>query len=372
MKNKIFLRYLLRELLLYFFVAFLFFVIVFFVNQILLLAEQVLKQRVPVAKVLRLILYAMPGILAQSSPFATLVGFLMCIGRLVTDNEILISRATGSSFSFILIPVLVLGAVISFASFAVNDYLLPVGTLAMNKLKKEIVLSDPGVELESNSIKRTQDSTLVIGTVTDSTVSDLILFDSDEQKNQRIIIAGKTNIIETKDPSVLMQLKMSEPQICVFDKDDKTTYDSIAAESVLMNVFSKTLFPDSPAGISPREMTAYDVGRKIRQMKEEPEKFKPRQISSYKVEFHKKFSMPFASFFFSLLAVPLALVFGKTNGQTIGLIIGILISVGYWSMLMLGQMFGIRNGWNAFWTMWLPDFLPGVVGLFLYLCLVRK
>ena len=46
--RHVLLVYLVRELLLYFFIAFIFFFMVFFVNQILLMAEDVLKKRVPV------------------------------------------------------------------------------------------------------------------------------------------------------------------------------------------------------------------------------------------------------------------------------------------------------------------------------------
>ena len=74
---------------------------IFFVNQILLLAEQILKQRVPFADVARLMLYCLPGVISQSAPFATLVGFLMCLGRLMSDNEILIFRASGQSYKLV-------------------------------------------------------------------------------------------------------------------------------------------------------------------------------------------------------------------------------------------------------------------------------
>ena len=87
--------YLVKELLLYFLIAFLFFFMVFFVNQILLMAEDILKKRVPVMDVARLMSYSLPFIIAQSAPFATLVGFLMCLGRMMTDNEIMVIRASG-------------------------------------------------------------------------------------------------------------------------------------------------------------------------------------------------------------------------------------------------------------------------------------
>ena len=99
LKSNILATYIARELLLYFLVCFAFFFVVFFVNQILLPEKTILKKRVPVSSVLKLIVYCLPAIIAQSAPFATLVGFLMCLGRLVTDNEVLIFRASGQRYS---------------------------------------------------------------------------------------------------------------------------------------------------------------------------------------------------------------------------------------------------------------------------------
>lgn len=90
------------------------------------------------------------------------------------------------------------------------------------------------------------------------------------------------------------------------------------------------------------------------------------------MEFHKKFSNPFCSIFFAVLALPLAFIFGKHNGQTICLIFGLVISVLYWAMTILGQMFSLRIGINAVIAMWFPDVLIGAVGITLYFVLKRK
>ena len=96
---------------------------VFFVNQILLEVERLLANSAPFSDVMKMMLYSLPFIIAQSTPYATLVGFLMCLGGMMSNNEILIFRASGFSFFTIMIPVVVLGGAISLVSFFVNDYL---------------------------------------------------------------------------------------------------------------------------------------------------------------------------------------------------------------------------------------------------------
>lgn len=360
-----------KELFLYFFIAFLFFFFVFFVNQFLLMVEDILKKRVPVIDVTKLIIYSLPFVIAQAAPFATLVGFLMCIGRLVSDNEILIVRASGLSFTILLKPVLVLGLIISCVSFAVNDYLLPLGTISYNDLYRKIILSNPGLELESNSIKRTNDSILIIGDVNERSVSDLLMFDADSQNNQRITTAGNTTILESKDRTVFMQLNMENPEIMQFDSKSPSIYTHMKSDKAIMNLFANS-FMTSSNSTNPREMTSYDLKKIITQKRIESEGERTFQLNLYEMEYYKKFSLPFGSLFFSLLAFPLALMFGKVNGQTIGLIIGVLISVLYWALIIMGQNFGIRNNLSGFYVMWMPNAIVGFLGLLFCLKLVKK
>lgn len=368
--NRVMLFYLVKELFLYFAICFVFFFVVFFVNQILLLAETVLRQRVPVSKVVLLIVYSLPSIVAQSAPFATLVGFLMCIGRMATDNEILILRASGIRYSFIAVPVLIMGLLISLLGFAMNDYFLPLGLLKYNRLRKEIIQNDPAVEVEANSVKHMNGTTMVIGGVDDDgVITDLVIFDKDSSDRDRVIITGRSEVAKSDEPGILMQFGMSGATVLEVDRMNNKSFDVFESQKIQLNVFDSILIPSE--GVQPREMTSYDLWKIIQIMKKD-ENVKYKMMNRYNLEFAKKFSLPFGSIFFALLAFPLALIFGKRDGQTLGMIFGIIISVVYWAASILGQMFGVRSGWNGFWMMWGPNFFIGIVGLLLYLALRKK
>lgn len=369
-KTHVLTKYIIKELFLYFFISFLFFFMIFFVNHILLMAETILKQRVPFFSVIRLIIYNLPAVVAQAAPFATLVGFLMCLGRMVTDNEVLILRASGQGYIKILRPVILMGMLISIGSFVVNDYLLPLGTVNYNKLYRQVLLTNPSVALESNSVKRTKDQLLVIGNVKKQNVSDLVFFDNDTKGNQRIIVAQNSQINKSKETGVLMQLQMDNAFLMIFNKANKGNYDILSSNQMILNVYESSIIQDTTK-VTPREMTSYDLLQEIKGMKKKPGTTKGL-LNTYKLEYNKKFSIPFGSFFFALLALPLALVFGKKDGQTLGLIFGLVISVLYWAATILGQMFGLRSGYNGFVMMWAPNILMGTMGILLYFRLVRK
>ena len=239
-----------------------------------------------------------------------------------------------------------------------------------NRLFKQIIVSNPAIELESKSIKRMNDSTLVIGNVSKNNVSDIVLFDSEKDGVQRIIMAGNSDVKKSSTPGVIMQLDMNSPIVLSLDKSKTENYESISAEKLRLNIFEDSIISSSN-GTSPREMTSWDLIKRIKKMKQENSSTKKR-LNTFILECNKKFSVPFGSFFFALLAFPLALIFGKKDGQTLGLIFGIILSVLYWSATIIGQMFGIRGGYNGFWMMWTPNFVIGILGIILYIRLKKK
>lgn len=335
------------------------------------MVQDVLKQKVPVMQVLELMLYCLPFVISQSAPFATLVGFLMCISRMVSDNEILVFRSLGNSFSFLQVPILMVGLIISVSSFYVNDYLVPLGASKYNSLYRKILLSNPTVELEPHSIKKTQDSVLVIGAVEGTNISDLLYFDTDSKGNHRIISSANANVLQSPSSSVLMQIDMQNAMTFLPDKDDIKNIDFVTSKSTFLNVFSSNFFSDSDFPVNPMELSTKDLRTSIDDMQKDGQTSN-LYLNIFKVEYYRKFAVPFGSLFFAFLALPLSVMFGKNKGQTMGFILGISICLLYWAILTLGQVLGQKNGYNAFVLMFLPNTLVGILGLFFYIRMKKQ
>jgi lipopolysaccharide export system permease protein len=350
-------------MILYFSVCFLFFFLIFFVNQILLMAEDILSKKAPFKDVALLIIYALPSILATSAPFASLVGTLMCIGRFVSEREILAMNALGVSVRFILIPVLCVGVLISVVSFITNDILLPAGTIQFNKLYRKILTSTPALELESNSIKRNQNAIVVSGTISGSDISSIVVVDVDSDGNNRIIVSPGARIEKSTSPAVVMTLDLAFPKILVINRKKSGNFDSITAKSMSYNILSKSILSAYSNTISPHEMSSRDLYTELRKKDFGKD---TRTKNMYLMEFQKKFSIPFGAFFFIILAFPLGLI-SKTNGQIVGFILGLIISVLYWAMLIGGQMLTLQLGVFGSLMMWLPNIVVFGVGAILIL-----
>lgn len=354
-----FLRYIFREMLIYFGVCFLFFFLIFFVNQILYMAEDILSKKAPFVDVALLMFYSLPSIIATSAPFAALVGTLMGVGRLVSDRELVAANALGIPIRAVFIPILLAGFLISLVSFFTNDTLLPAGTIRFSRLYRSILTSTPALELESNTIKKNQKAVVITGAIKERDMEGLLVIDTGGNGERRFIASPKASIRDSKDPAVLMSLEMERPQIISLDRKNRSNYDIITADSISYQMLMKQVAPNYSSSITPQQMSSRDLWTELGKKKIEG---KEREINLYRMEFNKKFSIPFGAFFFVILAFPLGLL-SKANGQSVGFILGLIIAVLYWAMLIGGQTLSMRVGFNGALMMWLPNTVILVFGL---------
>jgi len=89
-----------------------------------------------------------------------------------------------------------------------------------------------------------------------------------------------------------------------------------------------------------------------------------KQINRYRVEIHKKFSIPFACIVFVLLGAPLAIRTGRSGMNTaIGL--SILFFLVYYVCLIGGEKLADRRFISPFAAMWGANILCGTAGILL-------
>ncbi len=370
-------RYLAKEIVLAFAVSFLVFFFLFFLNQILLLAEDVLKKRAPFDQVLILIIASLPSILALTAPFASLLGILLSVGRLAGDKEILAMQASGIPHRQLFFPVAALGLLFTIGSYLANDVLLPAGAVTFNRVYRELLLSTPELELGSYSVKFYKNFFIVTGRVDGRTVHGISLLDRTSQDNRQLITAKTARIVEDSSlPGVL---------IIRFD----------------YNIVLRDLVPSAPE-VGPKEMQSFDLARQIAQKEKDVARaqsdlikatakeqaklstlwwaarsdagraavndsaarlaemrsrdLSDQVLSSWKTEYYQKFSIPLACLCFVFLAYPLGVVLQR-RGLTGIIGLGLLTAVGFWASLLLARTLALEWAWPPELALFLPDIM---------------
>ncbi len=410
-------RYVGAEFLFSSFTAFLFFFGVFFINQLLLLAEEILSKKVPIIDVARLILYSLPSIVAFSAPFSSLVGCLMSVGKFASSNEIIAFKASGIPLSRLFFPILLLGGVLSAASFITNDFFLPWGTMNFTRLYKKLLYTHPELEMESYSIKNYQNSILTNGLVEGEKIHQILILDKDPEGAKRVITAQ----VGTLDKSVegVVSLTLEDVDLHTLGGKEKERYSYSSIERMSYNILLKNI-SISFRGLGPREMSSLDVYKEIQKKQkdlqeriqaknirvesllyryqreyeegiqkvyknpalfvsikewlerfqhqiedESNRKIQDRSLQLYLIEFYKKFSLPMGCIFFILFAFPTAL-FTRRSGKVVGFGLGLLVSIFYWGLLVAGQTLGVRASFPPFLSMWIPNLIILFLGAISY------
>ena len=97
----------------------------------------------------------------------------------------------------------------------------------------------------------------------------------------------------------------------------------------------------------------------------------PEEINDIKIEYHKKFSFPFSCIVFGLLAIPLG-IRKVRGGKSYGFIVSLLIFLIYYLLLMLGESLGIDGSLPPLISMWLPNIIMAILGLYLFFHAARE
>ncbi len=86
----------------------------------------------------------------------------------------------------------------------------------------------------------------------------------------------------------------------------------------------------------------------------------------YLVEFHKKFSIPFACIVFALLGVPMAITSSR-SGKGVSISMAIAVFLIYYLFLVGGEKASDRGFINPFLAMWSPNFVLLAIGIPLFI-----
>ncbi|HUO07295.1 MAG TPA: LptF/LptG family permease [Phycisphaerae bacterium] len=172
--------------------------------------KPVTKQGIEITQLMTIISNLMPAMLAYAIPIAALFAAVLVYWRLATDNEMTACRASGISFTAIVMPALALGLLVASVDLVFVNYVVPVflqrteraiisdfGSLATNQINQQgqfkldrLVIYGDSAELLPTNVPNTSE-VVVHG------MAGLKLKDG---KPDAIVVAQQANATITDDP----------------------------------------------------------------------------------------------------------------------------------------------------------------------------
>jgi lipopolysaccharide export system permease protein len=334
-------------------------------------------------------------------------------------------QACGVSLLAIFMPIFIMAFLAALLSFVMNDYFLPLGTIEYIKLYQDLLFSNSELVLQPYSVTRYKKAALVTDAVKNGKVDHLLILDSDEQGQPRIISANSGLLARNDAQAGIISLDLKN--VFVFDLvSGSSSFNYSSAQDITYNMLLRNL-AGNMHNPSPREMSSADVYARIVTMEENSRQLAAKKKSElamrkwdyldkyrslipkeatisqgakervdqllpmrdeiialegmpqfdselqwYWIEYWKKYSIPAACFTLIFLGFP-AGMFARRSGRSIGFGIGFVIAVIFWSMLLLGQSIAMDNlSLSPLLVMWFPNILFFVAGVILLVRRVKR
>ena len=422
---KILTRYILREHIGPFLLAFLTITFLLIIDLVPKIIDHIIDKDLEVAVVFEIIGLNLAWMLALSIPMSVLVATLMAFGRLTSDFEITAIKASGVNLLRVLVPLLVAGALLMVGMIEFNDRVLPDLNKRSRLLWADISAMRPTLVFRSGVFITDIPGYLVLLDKIDhstSRVESVNITDTRDRTKPQIIVAeygylemtdrgrnmrftlynGEVHSLDIRDPNNYRRVSFeeyvknvsdvkselirsdtefrSDREMSISDMQDRVGKARLTVEpfrqrmTAALEVRASHLFSDSfvvKQTDSVTDSAAFsqvrqDAATLLRQVERGYQQLQSQQrvVDKYSIEIYKKYSIPAASLAFVLLGAPLGIL-TRRGGMGVAIAISIVLFTIYWAFLIGGEDLADRGLMSPFWAMWIANILLGALGLYL-------
>ncbi len=353
-------RYIYREILSLSVLAIIIFTFSFLTNQILKLTELFINKGVPLLIILKLLIYTIPSFLSLTAPMAVLASTIITFSRISSSNELTALKSSGISLYRLVKPVIIFSTLIFLMTIYITTDIAPWSNRSFKSLIFHTIKTKATVGLEEGIFTDAFEGLVIyvnkIHTPTD--IEGILISDYRDPKEPHFVIADR-GIFITDSNSLKVILRLINGSIHRREKNHEVYQRIFFSSYDLQLEIDKNLIEDQGFKKNHREMTLAEIKKEILE-KTGGEREKRR----LQMEYHKKFSLPFACIVFGILA-PSVGVTAKRSGKTAGFGISIGIILFYYTLLTLGENFALEELIPPILATWAPNILLGGFGLYL-------
>ncbi len=324
-------------------------------NYLFQLTDLIIVKNVPIALVAELLFYKLPDVIVETFPIAILFATMTGIGRLSRESEITAFRMGGVSLYRLIIPVLIVGIIVSAFTFVLNEEIVPWSNHEAQNIIRQTILKDAMPSLEEEVFFKGPKGRLFYIKSYDEEqgiIENIVIYDtkgSDDISYPEVITASQ-GIIEED------QWMLKEGLIHKYNEDG-----NIIMESRFQNM--EIQITEEMREIYSNQKTAKEMSRE--ELNRQINLFQKSGINvdSLLVDYHLKLSEPLTAFIFVLIGVPLSLV--NKESKTLNIIMTIVIIFLYYLILSVSRSLGRNYLLSPLMAAWLPNIIFFVVGLFI-------
>ncbi|MFW5999675.1 MAG: LptF/LptG family permease [Halanaerobiaceae bacterium] len=345
------------------------------------IADLIIVRDAPILDVMKILFYRIPQLIVDTIPLAILFSVMTGMGRLSRQNEFAALRMGGVSLFRLIVPLVLLGVIISGFTFFLSENVVPWANHRSQNLVRRTSLREKMPNVREQEYFRGPDDMLYFVEEYDDEARELrniVVFNKERSSDFPEIITAETGRIDGN-------LWIMEQGLIHKYRDDGT----LSFETQFKDM--EIEFDQDPVEFFGNQKGTSEMSR--RELREEIEVFRGSgiKVDSLLVEYYLKLSEPLAAFIFILVGVPLSLA--QKNNRVSSIILTIAIIFLYYVSLALFRSLG-RNGvlppvvaawattvifagvgvlllvWRESWRNFLHRILPGLFAVFVLFVLL--
>ena len=353
-------RYIFKEILLTFLFSICAFTSVFMGSGTLFrIAEYMTEYGASIVSVAKIFVLSLPGVIVWTFPMSILLATLLAFGRLSGGSEITAMLSCGVSFQRLCVPGVILGFAMSLFSLWFNEYIVPWSNDAYTRVLN--------YEIKGDIAPKSQDH-IIIKDIKSGVIQRLLYarrYNSETQQMEGVTMSlfehGKATYIENA-------------AYAEWKGDEWVIYDVAGGENMEQASRHTIRFETQslPMDQSPREIVNSQKrpeAMTIRELKEQIKILADQYVDTSKLEkeVYERITIPFASFVFALVGMPLGLQPNR-SGSSRGFAISLIVIFIYY-MLMVSMT---AMGQSSAMPLWLGVWMPNIVCFFAGLFFIRQ
>lgn len=428
----IIIKYILKNHLIPFIFSIFILISVFLLQFLMKFADKLVGKGLDTWVIIKLITYNLAWMVVLVVPMAVLVATLMAFGTMSQNNEVAILKSSGVSLYKMMVPPFAASIVIAILLVYFNNYIYPDANHAARLLMEDISRKKPTLTLVPGVFSQEIPNYSILVREIDQNKNELkeiTIYDYTSPPKVNIVTATEGKIYLSKNQKKLI-MDLVNGEIHESDNSKENVYRKLRFErhKIALPAEQFTFEQTAPGGPrGDREMGAQDMivivdslnqiyqknladfniqfnsvlGKKIETRGSNiisPENssniyiktqqriqshsnaiititnrldYGKKEMNSYWVEIHKKYSLPFACIVFVLIGAPLGTMM-KRGGFGMAAGISLIFFLVYWAFLIGGEKLADRGIVSPFWGIWSANFLLTIIGILITIKSARE
>ena len=291
------------------------------------------------------------------SPLFVFIAVIFFTSKLADNSEIIAMKAAGMSFKRLLRPYMVSAAIIAVTTFVLGAYVIPKGNIARVNFENAYIKKKKATSVDNVQM---QVDTGVVAYIThfDNKTKSGYGFSLDKFVDKKLVSHLTAQPIQydtLSDRRYSWTLRMYRIRTQVGMREKIESGNKL--DTIIMMEPSDFLYTNKQQ----ETMT-------LPQLDEFIDKQTLRGaagVSTFEVEYHKRYAMPFAAFILTIIGVSLSCEKRKGGmGASIG--VGLALSFSYILFQTISSTFATNAGWPPMLSVWLPNIVFAIIAFILY------